>query len=278
MEKPTEFIEIDKEKCNRDGLCIAACPSRLLLPGEDGVPVPIEGIESMCIRCGHCVAICPAAALKHRSLDFHRFEVFEDDFKMTGEQCEKYFKSRRSIRAYKEKPVSQDKLSRLIDISRYAPTARNAQGVQYLVVSDKEELKKYSSLVIDFFGVVLDGGIKGINPNPHLNKLIDDYKAGIDVILRDAPVLIITHDKKENRLAQNDCVIALANLELIAPSLGLGCCWAGFFMTAAANYEPLKEALALPEGHQGFGGLLVGYPKFKYPRVPIRRQPKIIWR
>jgi nitroreductase/ferredoxin len=272
------FIEIDKEKCNQDGICISACPSRLLEYDKNGFPVPVEDVETMCILCGHCVAVCPTGALKHSRLDFHRFETFDEEFRMTGEQCEKLFKGRRSIRAYKEKPVSGDKLSRLIDIARYAPTARNAQDIQWLVVTDKTELKKYSSLVIDFNEVVLSGGVPGIEPNPNMRKLIDDFKAGYDMILRYAPVLVITHGDKENRHAQNDCIIAAANLELVAACMGLGACWAGFFMTAAANYKPLMDALALPGGHQAFGAIMVGYPRFRYHRVPVRRQPKITWR
>ncbi len=273
-----DFIEIDKEKCNQDGLCVAVCPSRLLEQHKDTPPSAVKGIEGMCIRCGHCVAVCPTGALKHRSLGIHRFEPVEEDFSLSSEQCEAFFKGRRSIRVYKEKPVSREKIARLIDIARYAPTARNAQGVKWLVITERPEMKRYAGLVIDFFRVVLSEGVPGINPNPHLGNLISDYDAGKDVILRDAPALIITYGNKENRLAQNDCIIALAHLELVTSALGLGGCWAGFFMTAAANYVPLKQALDLPENHQCFGALMIGYPRFRYQRIPIRREPKIIWR
>lgn len=278
MKKQMDFIEIDRDKCNQDGICISACPSRLLEYDKDGFPVTVEGVESMCIWCGHCVAVCPTTALKHSRLGFHRFETFDEEFKMTGEQCENFFKSRRSIRSYMEKPVSEEKLSRLIDIARYAPTARNGQDVQWLVVTDKAVLKKYSSLVSDFNEVVLSGGVPEIEPNPNMGKLIDDFKAGYDMILRDAPALIISYGDKENRHAQNDCIIAAANLELVASGMGLGACWAGFFMTATTYYPPLMEALLLPEGHQCFGAIMVGYPRFRYHRIPIRRQPKITWR
>ena len=273
-----DFIEIDKDKCNQDGICVSVCPSRVIEYDIEGFPAPSEDIETMCIRCGHCVAVCPTGALKHRKLDFHRFETFDDEYKMTSEQCEKFFKSRRSIRAFKDKPVSGDKLSRLIDIARYAPTARNSQEVQWLVVSDKTELNKYSRLVIDFCGVLLNEGVPGIDPNPHLGRFIDEWKAGFDFVLNDTPALVITHGDGENRFAQNDCVIAMTNLELAATGLGLGCCWAGFFMTAAANYSPLMEALTLPPGHQCFGAMMVGYPQFRYHRIPIRKEPKITWR
>ena len=273
-----EFFEVDKELCNQDGICITACPSRVIENGEDGFPAPAQDIETMCIRCGHCVAICPTGAFRHSSLDFHRFETFDPDLMITREQCEYLFKSRRSIRAYKDKPVSKDKISRLIDIARYAPTARNSQAVSWLVISGKSELKKYSGLVVDFSKVLLSEGVPGIDPNPHLGKFIEDWKSGFDFVLYDAPALIITHGDREDRFAQNDCIIALTNLELAATGLGLGCCWAGFFMTAAGNYAPLMEELSLPERHQCFGAMMVGYPQFRYPRIPLRREPKITWR
>ena len=273
-----EFIEVDKDKCNQDGICISACPSRVIEYDKEGFPVSAQSIEMMCVMCGHCVAICPTGALKHRILDFHRFESIDDELRLTSEQCEMFFKSRRSIRAYKDKPVSRDKLSRLIDIARYAPTARNSQGVSWLVITDKTEIKKYSELAVDFSRVLLNEGVPGIDPNPHLGKFIDDWKSGFDFILNDAPALVITHGDRENRFSQNDCIIALANLELAATGLGLGCCWAGFFMTAAGNYTPLLEALSLSEGHQCFGAMMVGYPQFRYHRIPIRREPKITWR
>lgn len=42
-------------------------------------------------------------------------------------------------------------------------------------------------------------------------------------------------------------------------------------------YPPLSEALGLPSGHHAFGAVMVGYPRFKYPRMPARNVPKIDW-
>jgi hypothetical protein len=40
----------------------------------------------------------------------------------------------------------------------------------------------------------------------------------------------------------------------------------------------LFEALGLPPGHLAFGAMMIGYPKFKYRRIPIRNRQKVIWR
>ena len=79
-------------------------------------------------------------------------------------------------------------------------------------------------------------------------------------------------------LAASACTIALMYLELVATSLGLGCCWAGYFNAAANTFPPMLEALPLPSGHQSFGAMMVGYPKIKYHRVPVRKSPPILWR
>lgn len=272
------IIEIDRELCNRDGICTLVCPLGVLSISNGDCPELIPEAEETCIRCGHCVAACPTGALAHRDLDSYKFEPVDESLKLSTEQCEQFFKNRRSIRTFKDKPLLKDKLERLIDIARYAPSARNAQEVEWLVICDRDNLKKYSGMVIDFCKILLTEGVPGIDPNPHLHKVIEHWNNGIDLVSRDAPALIITHMDGENHLSQNDCIIALSNFELAATGLGLGCCWAGFFMTAAGNYPPIMEALSLPEGHQCFGAMMVGYPKFKYHRIPVRKEPKIEWR
>ena len=75
-----------------------------------------------------------------------------------------------------------------------------------------------------------------------------------------------------------DSTIALTFLDLAAPTVGLGACWAGFFMMAAAQSPRLQEALALPEGHACCGALMIGYPKYGYHRLPTRKEPAVSWR
>ena len=272
------LLQVDKNKCDQEGICVAACPLRLIVMDEEDYPAPVSYADEVCIRCGHCVAVCPTGALRHHDLDSNKFEPVQESLKMNPEQCEQFFRSRRSIRAFNERSVSQEKLTRLIEIAGYAPTGRNSQDVAWIVIYDKSELKKLSSIVMEFYGLVHEGSIPGIDPNPHLGKLIEEWEAGIDIVLHDTPVLIIAHAGQDYHLASTDCIIALSNLELAATGMGLGCCWAGFFMTAAANYPPMIKALSLPEGHKCFGAMMVGYPRFKYLRQPLRNPPVITWR
>ncbi|MBM3246853.1 MAG: nitroreductase family protein, partial [Candidatus Omnitrophica bacterium] len=49
-------------------------------------------------------------------------------------------KSRRSIRQYQDKPVPRKLLEKLVDAARFAPTARNVQPWEFVVITEPETL------------------------------------------------------------------------------------------------------------------------------------------
>ena len=51
----------------------------------------------------------------------------------------------------------------------------------------------------------------------------------------------------------------------------------GYFH-AAADFTAIADALALPDSHQCFGAIMVGYPKFSYKHLPTRKELPITWR
>jgi nitroreductase len=111
----------------------------------------------------------------------------------------------------------------------------------------------------------------------HLDLVVAGWKAGIDTVSRNAPHLILTNGQKTNPAAKTACIIAMTYLELAIPPLGLGGCWNGFFNAAALSWPPLKEALGLAKDMENFGAMMVGYPKFRYHRMPTRNTPEISW-
>ena len=112
----------------------------------------------------------------------------------------------------------------------------------------------------------------------HMDKDLERIEQGEDVVLRGAPTLVVAHAPKDDRMAQSSFTIALTYLELAATGMELGCCWAGYFKAAVSTFPPMQQALGLPEGHQCFGAMMLGYPKFHYNRLPERKAPSIIWR
>ncbi len=272
-----KLFEVDQQTCKQDGICAAVCPIGIIDFQKGGYPTPIGEAEELCVRCGHCVAACPTGSLSHREMPVEQCPPVQKNLQLTAEHCEHFLRSRRSIRVYQDKSVPRADLVRLIEVARYAPSGHNSQCAEWLVLDNKNELRKLAGIVADWMRWML-GNMPGIALAWHMDRTLQRWEDGHDVILRDAPVVIITHAAEDNRLAPSTCTIALTYLELAATSMDLGCCWAGYFNTAATTFPPMKEALALPQRHLCFGSMMVGYPKFSYHRLPLRKLPSISWR
>lgn len=61
-------------------------------------------------------------------------------------ECLEAIKKRRSIRSFKDKTIPKDILEKFVDAARFAPTARNVQPWEFVVVTDKPVLKKLAQL------------------------------------------------------------------------------------------------------------------------------------
>jgi nitroreductase/NAD-dependent dihydropyrimidine dehydrogenase PreA subunit len=272
-----DLITVNHETCNQDGICTSICPALIIEFKEGKYPSPIAEADELCIRCGHCVAVCPTASLSHKDIPLENCAPIEKELAITHEQTVQFLRSRRSIRKYKDKPVDKTELKRLIEIARYAPSGHNLQPVEWLVLVDKAELKRLSGIVVEWMRWMLTN-MPDVASSMHMDLTVDRYENGYDVVLRDAPAVIVAHAHKENRVALAACTIALTYLELVTTTMGMGACWAGYFNAAATTFAPMQQALALPNDHQAFGSMMVGYPKYRYQRMPSRNEPKITWR
>jgi nitroreductase/NAD-dependent dihydropyrimidine dehydrogenase PreA subunit len=271
-----ELLTIDRDTCNQDGICAAVCPAGII-EMKEGMPTPVADAGDMCIRCGHCVAVCPTASLSHRDVPLDGCKPIARERAITFAQAEQFLRSRRSIRRYKDKPVAREDLERLIDIARYAPSGHNLQPVRWLVLGDKAELKRLSGIAVDWMRWMIDN-MPDFASAMRMDWAVARFENGYDIILRDAPAVMATHAHKDNRVAPAACTIALTYLELAATTMKMGACWAGYFYAAATTFPPMQEALALPEDQQLFGAMMVGYPQYRYQRMPSRKEARVEWR
>lgn len=223
------------------------------------------------------MAVCPLAAIGIETMVPQDCALVKKELLLSPEQAEHYLKTRRSIRVYKKEPVPQDTLAKLIDIASYAASGHNTQPLSWLVIEDSQEVRHLAGLVADWMRVAIKE-MPWLADFLHFDRIVADWEQGRDRIMRGAPHAIVVHAPADNVLAPGDAPIALTYLELAAYGLGLGACWAGFLTGATTFYAPVMEALQLPEGHKYMGALMVGYPKYKYSRIPLKNKPSIIWR
>lgn len=263
-----KLITVDSENCTNCGKCVNECPSDVLTLETHG---PEVQLAQNCIACGHCVAVCPNRAIDNTRSPLNMQVEVADIKYFNQEDAEFFLRSRRSIRSYLSEPVPREKLLKLLEIANYAPTGSNTQGVSYLIVDDMEILKKASDLTVDY----LENSPQ-IRPDLRkiLTPLIDKYhETGKDSILRGAPVLVVATAAKNFTQGRINSISYLTYLELFAPHLGLGSCWAGLFEHCAlSENSPMLKLLDIPDDKLITGAVMVGYPKYKYHRL-VERNP-----
>ena len=166
-------------------------------------------------------------------------------------------KTRRSVRAYQDKPVEDEKLQSVLDAVRMAPSWANMQCWRMVVVKDRATQEKISDLsyVESFFAP------KGYKSNPSKKALAA------------APVVIaLCADPAQSGVLwdQNyylvDAGIAAQNLMLAARGLGLGTVFVGVY-----DEEKLKELLNIPASIRIIGLLPLGYPTEEKKDGPKRK-------
>lgn len=270
------MIQVNQEICTKCGTCVAVCPSEIL----DMTPQGPDEVNPGCIACGHCVAVCPTAALDLCKAPLSGQTPIREELKINEAQAVQFLRSRRSIRGYKEKElVSKEKLEKILDIARLAPTGGNGQGTQFVVIEDPKVMDQIRKKMAVHFEKALQALKEDHVVAKRYRKILDAYRNGKDTFLRGAPQMILALNKKGNQARHGNGQFALTYAELYAPVIGVGTCWAGFFMWYAnSNPEEIKTLLQLPAGMKITAALMVGVPKYTYHRVPDRDPLKALWR
>lgn len=258
-----DLITVDTSACQRDGMCMEVCPVGCIETDADGFPRPAP--DATCIACGHCVAVCPHGALSNVNVDAGACRPAPRN--LPGEESVRALMlTRRSVRAYKDKPVDPAVLAGLLDTARYAPTAVNTQHVSWVACADPAKVRQAAGLCMEW----LRGA--GIYP-----KMVEAWDKGHDAALRGAPAFVVAHCPADYAWGDVDCTIALSYLELAAASAGLGTCWAGLLTRAAQASPALSALLGIPEGRTAKGGLMIGHAKYRYRLIPPRNEARISW-
>jgi nitroreductase len=139
--------------------------------------------------------------------------------------------TRRSIRKFTGEPIRDEDLKTILKAGFQAPSAHNYQPREYIVVRDKETIKKISEF-------------------HKYAKMLP--KAGCGIIVCG------NKDKQpEMGFLIEDCSASIQNILLAAHGLGLGAVWCGLYSVEKLT-EDMKDALELPENIIPIGMVVVG--------------------
>ncbi|MBW1892106.1 MAG: nitroreductase family protein [Deltaproteobacteria bacterium] len=284
--------QVSIDKCIGCGQCVKDCPALVLELRDKKMQVVYgEG----CIACGHCWAVCPEGAVVQQEVETDTSLKPGPGPAVTADALQLLIRERRSVRLFKDKPVSKDQLIRIIDAGRYAPTGSNRQDVNYVVVSNHQKVAELRSLVEGFmensFKLMQNSAIAffyGMKFGRSIVYSLRHYAMWYDFLknkkdkhaygpLPYGSAVIIAHGQSFDSVAPFNCSVALYNCSLMAHSLGLGACFLGFVQAGANMDKKIKHWLGIPKEHQSYGAMVVGHPDVKYHRLIERREPEIKW-
>jgi len=139
--------------------------------------------------------------------------------------------ARYSVRAYQDRPVEIDKLQRVLDAARLAPSARNMQDMKIVVARDPAVRR----------GLVAASGQEWMRQAPLILAVVSTHPERVMFCkVASGPV---------------DCAIAIDHMTLAAVAEGLGSCWIGHF-----DQDRTREALGVPESAKIVELMALGYP------------------
>ena len=159
--------------------------------------------------------------------------------------------SRQSDRAYdKERSVEAEKLGRILEAGRLAPSACNAQPWKFVVITDRELALKVGKAAA------------GLG----MNKFAKDAPVHILIVEESANITSLLGGKvKDKHFPLIDIGIAAAHITLAAESEGLGSCILGWF-----DEKEIKRLTGIPASKRLLLDIAIGYP-VKEKRKKMRK-------
>lgn len=150
-------------------------------------------------------------------------------------QFSEILRTRRTVRLYQQKPVPLKEIEECVDLARLAPSARNMQPLEYIIVTD-EDLRKEMFACMGFGGRLQD--LSGKEPTAY--------------------VVVLVKSSLKGDWTKHDCGLAVQNLILAAWEKGIASC-----ILARINRDKIRSLLKIPGTHEIELVVTMGYPAEK---------------
>ena len=156
--------------------------------------------------------------------------------------------TRRSIRKHLDRPVPEELVQKLLAAAMQAPSARNQQPWQFVVIDDRERLSKIAEFM----------------PNA--------------AMAAQAPLAILVCGDLDLEKSEGywvvDCAAAVENMLLAAHALGLGAVWCGVY-PRAPRMEGLRQLVGLPRNVIAHSLVVLGYGAENVPAADRYRPDRV---
>lgn len=144
--------------------------------------------------------------------------------------------TRRSTRAFQNKPISDEDLNLILQAAIYAPTGMNKQTWKFTAVVNRDLIQKLAKAIGEELG----------------RENYDMYSP---------EVLIIPSNTRDSHWGKEDNACALENIFLAAHSLGIGSVWINQLqgICDAPAIRSILDELQIPADHIVYGLAAIGY-------------------
>jgi nitroreductase len=176
--------------------------------------------------------------------------------------------TRRSIRQFEDKEVALETIREIIEDSCLAPSAANGQPWRFIVVNNKDLIKRLSDESKQNILAFIEQNPESTSKKYEAAMRNPDFN-----VFYNAPCLVYIVGSKQARNLYVDCSLAACYFMFGATARGLGTCWVGL---GTSILDPdLLELMQVPEDHKIVAPLILGYPK-GIPGTPQRNEPQIL--
>jgi len=282
---------IDQSLCKNCGRCTEVCPNKII--GKNGSIYFKQEREYLCLQCGQCMAVCPTKSVLIEGLsydnDFNELPSNKNDYKNFIE----VLSTRRSVRNFKNRPVSDELIDEIVNSVSYAPFGASPEKMEISIINNRETIESALPLISDFYH-----GLEKMIENPIKSRILrllagkEDYqtvknhlypiaKGGNytleqwDGITRGAPTLITVNAAKDAEAHTNNGVIYATYIMLTAHAIGLGATMIECLIAAINRNKKLKQIFQIPEDNEAVMSVIIGHPKYRYRRTIKRTKHRI---
>ena len=302
-------MKVDPDLCTGCELCIANCPFKCWVMGDDGFPVLKEGYA--CFSCSNCMVACEVGAISFVEA-YHVDDGFwktdpqplpvklplppkdENGNEAKWTEVERAILERRSVRNFTDKPVSDHLIRRVIEAGRFAPTSGNCQPWKFIVLTDKGMIDEIDDMVHGmmqgFYAMYKDEEmVKGLEdmvtadmPHPPFDPRLAEGGCAVwaskELLASLGAPAVILLAADERAIAGPEIQIGICgqNMSLAANSLEIKSCWSSIYALIETNPD-MKAKLGLEPPWKIISAMALGYPSFNQEGMVPREYRPVSW-